>query len=305
MKAETAAMIMMSGSADLEDITITENGEYESVDHDGFDVVTVEVPTMVECAEEVAEILGVDTSQEWDCDDIKTKAQEVVDENEELKEENDELKEENESLQEQLDDCHECKDQVVAAIQQYISDYDPDPDECPAPKIPDVYQQGKDDEAEEDPPGYKFPEDTDPTDPVWLPIIGANPVKDETLDVSVFVCCYDGTNYINITKQQNPDTYGFRPAIGWNYDNHTDHSGFGDIGLNTAGDYGEIVGYTVSANGSVVLHLHTHIYGWGYDDQGQYTLDWHDKYYDTIPSQAQQELAGYGDPTHTYRVKNI
>lgn len=178
MKAETAAMIMMSGSADLEDITITENGEYESVDHDGFKTVTVEVPTMVECAEEVAEILGVDTSQEWDCDDIKTKAQEVVDENEELKEENDELKEENESLQEQLDDCHDCKDQVVAAIQQYIPDYDPAPGECPSLEIPNVYQKGRDDEEDENPPGYTLPQGTDLSDPDVLDIIAGNPVTD-------------------------------------------------------------------------------------------------------------------------------
>lgn len=44
MRAETAAMIMMSNSQpDLEDITIHENGVYESVDHDGFKTVTVDV----------------------------------------------------------------------------------------------------------------------------------------------------------------------------------------------------------------------------------------------------------------------
>ena len=196
----------------------------------------------------------------------------------------------------------DCRDAVIAKIQEYFPSFNPQTCQDLVDKIEEDEDDREDAEEHE---GYTFPEGTEPTDTDWFPLIGANPITDETLDVSVFICCYDGTDYINITKQQNPDTYSFRPAIGWNYDNNTYHWGFGDIGLNTAGDYGEIVGYTVSANGSVILHLHTHIYGWDYDAQGQYTLDWHDKYYDTIPSQAQQELAGYGDPTHTYKVKNI
>ena len=43
MTAETAAMIMMSGTPDLEELDVTENGVYESVDHDGFSKVTVDV----------------------------------------------------------------------------------------------------------------------------------------------------------------------------------------------------------------------------------------------------------------------
>lgn len=209
MKAETAALIMMSGKGkpDLEDITINENGEYESVDHDGFGVVTVEVPTMVECAEEVAEILGVDTSQEWDCDDIKTKAQEVVDENEELKEENDELKEENESLQEQLDDCHECKDQVVGAIQQYIPTYDPAPTDCPADEIDDVYQKGRDDEEEENPPGFDFPEGVDIPD--IMPFLD----KDDIVTPEGNSYSFNYYVFEDIEQKRYPVNYKFEPMV--------------------------------------------------------------------------------------------
>lgn len=102
MKAETAAMIMMSGSADLEDITITKNGEYESVDHDGFDVVTVEVETY------------------WD--EYQQALQQISD------------------LEDALEDCHDCRDAVVAAIQVYDPTYDPAPTDCPADEIPALVQ---------------------------------------------------------------------------------------------------------------------------------------------------------------------
>jgi hypothetical protein len=177
MRAETAAMIMMSGSADLEDITINENGEYESVDHDGFGVVTVEVPTMVECAEEVAEILGVDTSQEWDCDDIKAKAQEVVDENEEMQ---------------------ECCDEVLDVIHDYDPTYDPHPDppDPTNPTIPEKIQEIIDEES-----GYTLPDGTDPSDPNIQTIVAGNPVTDNNTGVTIGTDTY-----------QNPDnSWGVKP----------------------------------------------------------------------------------------------
>jgi hypothetical protein len=154
----------MSGSADLEDITITENGEYESVDHDGFGVVTVEVPTMEECAEEVAEILGVDTSQEWDCDDIKTKAQGVVDENEEMQ---------------------ECCDEVLDVIHDYDPTYDPHPvpPDPTNPTIPEKIQEIIDEES-----GYEFPPKPDgtyPTPPEIAELAGLDPITDTTTNVTL------------------------------------------------------------------------------------------------------------------------
>lgn len=120
LKAETAAMIMMSGTPDLENITLTENGVYQSVDHDGFNIVTVDTP-YGQCAEEVAEMLDIDTSQDWDCDDIKDKITE---------------------LQNELDACHDCKDDVVAAIRQYDPSYVLPASGCPDNGIGDVYNVG-------------------------------------------------------------------------------------------------------------------------------------------------------------------
>ena len=174
MTATQAAMIMMSGSADLEDITIAENGEYESVDHDGFGVVTVEVPTMVECAEEVAEILGVDTSQEWDCDDIKTKAQEVVDE---------------------LEEMQECCDEVVDVIHDYDPTYDPHPvpPDPTNPTIPEKIQEIIDEQK-----GVVVPDGVDP-----IPIIeelGAKTGVNTTLDGKRVTFEYVGRGYYPVSE---------------------------------------------------------------------------------------------------------
>jgi len=200
MTATQAAMIMMSGSADLEDITINENGEYKSVDHDGFKTVTVEVPTMVECAEEVAEILGVDTSQEWDCDDIKAKAQEVVDENEELKDE--------------LEEMQECCDKVVDVIHDYDPTYDPHPDppDPTNPTIPEKIQEIIDEES-----GYEFPPD------VTLPEISeliagestvSTPTSEWEIEVFLYAESYDGSVTKRVrTLHTGGESWFFRPAI--------------------------------------------------------------------------------------------
>ena len=61
------------------------------------------------------------------------------------------VKDDIEDLQQQLDDCHDCWEDVVEALQQYDPDYDPDEGECPASKVEDLvddYETVKE-EAEE------------------------------------------------------------------------------------------------------------------------------------------------------------
>jgi hypothetical protein len=270
-------MIMMSGSADLEDITITENGEYESVDHDGFGVVTVEVPTMVECAEEVAEILGVDTSQEWDCDDIKTKAQEVVDENEEMQ---------------------ECCDEVLDVIHDYDPTYDPHPvpPDPTNPTIPEKIQEIIDDES-----GYELPippiPPVNPDDPDPFPFIGSNKVTDEDLNASITLGCIDYYTQtfqpvVNITYPyqemaqsaiQLTYTRGGVRTTEW-------YAVSGVAQLWRSDQWQKITSCTVESDGTIKTKLSQYIHGYVYD-------------FDGLPI-TKAEYAGYGDPSHTYKVTN-
>lgn len=77
----------------------------------------------------------------------------------------DEVVAEVENLQDEVEACHDCKDAVVAAIQQYVPSFTPDPTTCNIPDgVDDVYDQGREDEATENPPGYTFPDDMPITD---------------------------------------------------------------------------------------------------------------------------------------------
>lgn len=60
-----------------------------------------------------------------------------------VKDDLEDLQQQVSDLEDELEDCHDCKDEVVAAIQVYDPDYDPDPDECPAPEIQVVYEKGQ------------------------------------------------------------------------------------------------------------------------------------------------------------------
>lgn len=281
MTATQAAMIMMSGSADLEDITIIENGEYESVDHDGFGVVTVEVPTMVECAEEVAEILGVDTSQEWDCDDIKTKAQEVVDENEEMQ---------------------ECCDEVLDVIHDYDPTYDPHPvpPDPTNPTIPEKIQEIIDEES-----GYTFPEGT-PIDPI-LELVGGDRVTDEDADIYIRwgfqTIARDGSHLrplkldrlsYTLSSSDGPDGQGY---IGFRvlfrvY--QTDGTLIDEHGLPF--EYTGIVGDVISITDRTIDYTTGRV---TFKGRQNGTVVERGNFDYTI-----RELVGYGDPSHTKKVKN-
>lgn len=275
MRAETAAMIMMSGSADLEDITITENGEYESVDHDGFDVVTVEVETY------------------WD--EYQQALQQISD------------------LEDALEDCHDCRDAVVAALQRYDPSYDPAEGECPSDKVGDVvddveachdckdavvaamqaidpdyvlpasgcpddipqkaYEKGEEDAPEK----YTFepnPDDPDFPDDIMVIANGAD-VTDETTGVSLGV-------EITLDEQNRGTAYPYYMSGGTKYYMGGVSAGFvsywGEHNIKvidpTTGEY----------SGGARAY-------WTYGGSTWYPF-----------GGTQAALIGYGDPTHSYTV---
>lgn len=107
-----------------------------------------------------------------------------------------------EEQEDEIEQCHDCKDAVVAAIQQYVPSFTPDPTTCNIPDgVDDVYEQGKEDEATENPPGYELPVGTDPSDPNIQTIVSGNPVTDNNTGVTIGTDTY-----------QNPDnSWGVKP----------------------------------------------------------------------------------------------
>lgn len=68
-----------------------------------------------------------------------------------VKDDIEDLQQQISDLEDELEACHDCRDEVVAALQQYDPDYDPDEGECPASKVEDLvddYETVKE-EAEE------------------------------------------------------------------------------------------------------------------------------------------------------------
>ena len=189
-------------------------------------------------------------------------------------------------LQEQLDDCHDCKDEVVAAIQQYDPNYDPAPGECPAPKIPEIVEDNK---------GYTFPpDDPDNPDPdrydKIADLIGNDNLTDENLHIVIKAM---DLRYPDVPQGQHNVFYGF-------YDSVT----------------GAFIDRT-SAHQSGIDPVHTdYVTNFRITDPttGEYTFDWVYWTYLYNPpiwgwatatyTETCRDLIGYGDPTHTYRVSN-
>ncbi len=142
--------------------TFTENRSYTPPDNlRGWSSVTVQVKTwedeynaMMECCQDVAEILGAEPEPGQSCcDAVKAKAQEVIDENEEYE---------------------KCRESVIEKLQEYDPNFDPQTCQDITDKIDDVV-----DDAE----GYEFPPDTDIRD--LEAVTGGNPITDTTTGVTV------------------------------------------------------------------------------------------------------------------------
>ena len=174
-----------------------------------------------------------------------------------VKDDIEDLQQQVSDLEDELEDCHDCRDAVVAAIQEYDPDYDPAEGECPAPKvgeivdhtkecddckaevvaklqeydpdfdpqtcedivdeIDDVYQKGKDDEKEEDPPGFEF--EPDVTIPEISELIAgevtvSTPTSEWEIEVFLYAESYDGSVTKRVrTLHTGGESWFFRPAI--------------------------------------------------------------------------------------------
>lgn len=187
-------------------------------------------------------------------------------------------------LKDELEQCHDCKDEVIAAIQQYIPDYDPAPTDCPADEIDDVYQKGRDDEAEENPPGYPFPPyDPDNPDPdranKIFEITKGDPVKDETTGLALYIKIENVAGRSAKAQICYKDAYGQEQVV---------------FGVSYGSQYIQMVNayfqITNSSTGSGEI-TYT-FYNSNYQQYYTLTRTFNDK----------SEIVGYGDPAHNYSV---
>ena len=204
---------------------------------------------MQECCEDVAEILGA-TPEEGEscCDAVKSKAQEAVD---------------------KIEECDNCKAEVVAKLQEYDPDFDPQTCEDIVGKVDDIEKEAK------KPPQYTF--EQDPTDPTYpdpdfpdkiRDIIGNDNLTDDDVQIEV--------RYVDEPHPSGHNIYyGFYATDGTFIDRTQAFSGSGNDKL----------------EGFKMLDYTT----------GSYEFYWVvspvDVYHYTGTS---SYLIGYGDPTHSY-----
>lgn len=210
-----------------------------------------ELEEMQDCCEDVAEILDA-TPEEGEscCDAVKRKAQDAVD---------------------KIEECDQCKAEVVAKLQEYDPDFDPQTCEDIVDKIDEIEEEA------EKPEQYTF--EQDPTSPTYpdpdfpdkiRDLIGNDNLTDNDVQIEV--------RYIDEPRSstRHQILYGFYT---------TDGTFLGgtqafDTSINNKLEGFKILDYTT----------------------GSYEFYWvlpSDRYYYTGSS---SYLIGYGDPTHSYTV---
>lgn len=235
-----AALHSGGGSANLDSVTFTENDTYTPVAPlDGWDEVTVNVPTYEDEYRDALERIA-------------------------------ELEKEVDDLEEQVEECDQCKADVIAKLQEYDPNFDPQTCE----DIPDEVDKVA---------GYEFPPDV-PYDPTILDAVGGDPITDVQTGQTLYCAFHTQAESIG----------GMQGAEAW----YTDSAGNVYL-INGDYDGDPTVYYTNcrismvdSTTGTVRLRWSkrtTQDPSWGYDSDFTQTVS---------------DLIGYGATGHTYKVHN-
>ena len=229
------------GGANLDSVTFTENDTYTPTQPlDGWDEVTVDVTTYEEEYRDALERIA--------------------------------------ELEEEVEECDQCKADVIAKLQEYDPNFDPQTCDDIVNEIPKVV-----DDEKEKASGYTFPDDV-PYDPTILDAVGGDPITDVQTGQTLYCAFHTQAESIG----------GMQGAEAW----YTDSAGNVYL-INGDYDGDPTVYYTNcrismvdSTTGTVRLRWSkrtTQDPSWGYDAD----------FTQTVPA-----LVGYGAAGHTYKVHN-
>lgn len=328
-KGIAIGMLFGRGSGNLMEKTAIENGVYTAAEEidpetgeifdppkDGYSVFTVDLPLDDKSVSfTTSQITGSQTAEfEYD----------PHDENPELegyslftidlsavKTDIEDLQQQVSELEDELEDCHDCWEEVVAALQQYDPTYDPDEGECPADKVTEVVVHaeecddckaevvaklqeydpnfdpqtcedivdkiGEIEEEAEKPPQYTF--EQDPTSPTYPDPDFPDKIRDLIGNDNLT----DDDVQIEVRYIDEPHPSGHNIYYGF----YTTDGTFLDKTQSFASSMND------KLEGFKILDYTT----------GSYEFYWVlspvDRYYRTGTS---SHLIGYGDPTHSYTV---
>lgn len=179
-----AALQQDGGGSNLGSVTFTENDTYTPTQPlDGWDEVTVQVPTY---------------------EDEYRRALERIAE-----------------LEEQVEECDECKADVIAKLQEYDPNFDPQTCEDIVNEIPKVV-----DDEKEKVSGYTFPDGT-PYDDI-VPLVSTDPITDVNTGQTIHCELTESEGMHGVTAwytDANGNYYHINGIYSWNPDvYYTDYS---------------------------------------------------------------------------------
>ena len=252
-----------------------------------------------------------------------------------VKDDIEDLQQQVSDLEDELEACHDCWEDVVAKLQEYDPDYDPDPDECPVAEIQVVYEKGQESvtpalgskfitangtylPASDNLDGYNQVVVDVPTWESCIQTIAAKLGLAQPYDCQDIIDAIDNNTGIALPSGATPNTMPFEigtgdievvdTTIGVTLDfTIAEDSGGSHLycdatlsdgtterilspSFGSLNHYIDVISATADSQGN--LHVIARFSHWSGDIR---TTDYYvQRYY----------LAGYGDSSHSYRVKN-
>lgn len=251
---------------------------------DGYSLFTIDLTAVKQSLEDIIAALQ---QHDPDYDPDETPPEDAV---EDLIEENEQQEQTIEDLTEQVEECDQCKADVIAKLQEYDPDFDPQTCEDIPPEVDKIVEENK---------GVVVPDGVDPA-PIALELNGT--VTDDDIHASVQIVFRVSTYpdvYVPISKLSFDDGYNTAvPFVKVSYVRYgeqvTEYYISGTYGLSVSGDYLAVTACSINpTTGSITITKHWRV------------TTWHVEEYDFVdPVVTLTGLIGFGDTGHTQRITN-